>query len=149
MRDLNDPCLGCRIAEGAERPAGGVVARTDHFLVHGLAGPCAIPGWMVVTSVRHLRGWYDLEEAEAAALGALASRVMRIQRRILQAEHVYAFAIGDALLHFHLHLVPRYAGTPPRLRGRGAFDATPADALSAPILEEAAERIRAAFARIG
>lgn len=28
------------------------------------------------------------------------------------AEHVYAAVIGDGIEHFHLHLIPRYPGTP-------------------------------------
>jgi diadenosine tetraphosphate (Ap4A) HIT family hydrolase len=70
---------------------------------------------------------------------------MRAQREALGAEHVYAFAIGDALLHFHLHLVPRYADTPERLRGRKAFDGVPQDARPASEVEEAAAALSRAL----
>jgi diadenosine tetraphosphate (Ap4A) HIT family hydrolase len=81
----------------------------------------------VLTSERHARAWYDLDGAELAALGPLAARVMAAQRAVLGAEHVYAFAIGDVLRHFHLHLVPRHADTPERLRGRRCFEGRPED----------------------
>jgi diadenosine tetraphosphate (Ap4A) HIT family hydrolase len=99
----------------------------------------------VLTSERHARAFYDLEAAELAALGPLAARVMRAQRAALGAEHVYAFAIGDVLRHFHLHLVPRYADTPERLRGRRCFEATPADLLPAEEIEAAARAVAAAL----
>ena len=149
MTDLDDPCLACRIVAGEARTAGGVVLRADGFTVHALAGPAPIAGWLVVTSDRHARAVYDLEDDEAAALGRLAARVMRAQRSALGAEHVYAFAIGDALLHAHLHLVPRYAGTPARLRGRGAFDFAATEVLGEEELRAAAERVGAALASAG
>jgi diadenosine tetraphosphate (Ap4A) HIT family hydrolase len=71
---------------------------------------------------------------------------MRAQLAALGAEHVYAFAIGDVLHHFHLHLVPRFADTPQRLRGRGAFDARPEDALPSWRIVAAAEAVRRALA---
>ena len=70
---------------------------------------------------------------------------MRAQREALGAEHVYAFAIGDVLRHFHLHLVPRYADTPERLRGRRCFEGTSSDALAEAELAAAARRVAAAL----
>ncbi|HEX9290965.1 MAG TPA: HIT family protein [Anaeromyxobacteraceae bacterium] len=146
MADLNHPCLACRIVAGEVRPAGGIVWRGDGLTVHGLADPCPIPGWLVLTSDRHARALDDLEPGELAALGPAAARVMRAQRAALGAEHVYAFAIGDALHHFHLHLVPRFADTPVRLRGRGCFDARAEDALPGWRIVAAAEAVRRAVA---
>jgi len=143
--DANTSCLACRIVAGEARPAGGIVWRGDGLTVHAFADPCPIPGWLVVTSDRHARALYDLAPAELAAVGPLAARVMNAQRSALGAEHVYALALGDVLLHFHLHLVPRFADTPPRLRGRGAFDARPEDALPAWRLVAAAEAVRRAL----
>lgn len=138
-------CTGCEIAGGASGPPGGVLRRKAGFALHALAGPSPLRGWVVLTSERHARAWYDLPEAEAAALGPLAARVMRAQRAALGAEHVYAFAIGDVLRHFHLHLVPRYADTPDRLRGRGCFEARPEDLLPEPELIAAARAVARAL----
>ena len=55
--------------------------------------------------------------------------MLRAQRSALGAEHGYALALGDVLHHMHLPLIPRYATTPLRLRGRGAWDATPEEML--------------------
>ncbi len=146
MADAPASCLACRIVAGEHRPVGGVVLREGGLTVHAAADPSPLAGWLVVTSDRHARALYDLDDAEAAAVGRVAARVMRAQRAALGAEHVYAFAIGDVLRHFHLHLVPRFADTPQRLRGRGCFDARPDDALPSWRVVAATESVRRALA---
>jgi diadenosine tetraphosphate (Ap4A) HIT family hydrolase len=125
---------------------GGLLWRDGGFALHVLADPTPIPGWLVLTSERHARAWYDLEPAELSALGGAAARVMAAQRAALGAEHVYAFAIGDVLHHFHLHLVPRYPGTPERLRGRRCFEGSPEDAIGEAEVERAARAVAAHLA---
>jgi diadenosine tetraphosphate (Ap4A) HIT family hydrolase len=135
-----DPCPACAIARGDRPPPAGILLRESGFALHVLADPTPIRGWLVLTSERHARAWYDLGGEELSALGPLAARVMAAQRSALGAEHVYAFAIGDVLRHFHLHLVPRFADTPERLRGRRCFEGGAGDAVAE------AEVIRAARA---
>ncbi|MBZ4420320.1 HIT family protein [Myxococcus sp. RHSTA-1-4] len=147
MSDVNDPCLGCAIVRGDTRPVGGVLARAPGLVLHGVASPSPVPGWVVISSERHARAWYDLDTDAARELGPFTARVMRAQREVLGAEHAYAFAIGDVLRHFHLHLVPRFPDTPQRLWGRAAFDATPADHRPAEELEAAARALAAALSR--
>jgi histidine triad (HIT) family protein len=118
-------CVGCEIVAGRQTTPGGFVHQTEHFVVHALAGASPIAGWMVLTSRVHARGIYDLPDEALSAIGPLAARVMKEQKKALGAEHVYAMAIGDALLHSHLHLIPRYLDTAAQLRGCGAFRASP------------------------
>ena len=120
-------CPACEIVLGRRPVPGGVVWRGDGLVLHALDGPSPLPGWLVLTAARHCRALHDLDDRATAALGLVARRVAQAQRQVLGAEHVYAFAIGDVLHHFHLHLVPRYAATPARLRGRACFDGAPAD----------------------
>jgi histidine triad (HIT) family protein len=145
MSDVNDPCLGCAIVSGATRPVGGVIARAPGLVLHGVAAPSPVRGWVVISSERHVRGLYDLDDATARELGSLAARVMQAQREVLGAEHAYAFAIGDVLRHFHLHLVPRFADTPQRLWGRAVFEASAAEHLPAEQLEASAQALAAAL----
>jgi diadenosine tetraphosphate (Ap4A) HIT family hydrolase len=140
-------CLACEIVAGSRALPGGILWRGEGLVLHALADPTPLPGWLVLTSERHARAWYDLESAELAALGPAAARVMAAQRVALHAEHVYAFAIGDVLQHFHLHLVPRYAGTPERLRGRRCFEGTPGDMIPAEDVERAALAVARELAR--
>lgn len=139
-------CPACVLLRGGGGAPGGVVHRASGFALHALADASPLRGWVVLTSERHVRAWYDLAPEEAAALGPLARRVMQTQRAVLGAEHVYAFAIGDVLHHFHLHLVPRFADTPERLRGRRCFEAGPGDALPEAELAAAARAIARALA---
>jgi histidine triad (HIT) family protein len=143
------PCAACELLAGRRSVPGGLVWRGGGLALHALDGPCPIPGWLVLTAERHCRALHDLDAEAAAQLGPIAQRVAAAQREVLGAEHVYAFALGDVLHHFHLHLVPRYAATPQRLRGRGAFDATPADALPATELAAAARLVGEALGAPG
>jgi len=146
MADRDAACIACRIARDEHRPPGGIIRREDGFVLHALADPTPIAGWLVLTSERHARAWPDLLPGELSALGGAAARAMRAQGRALGAEHVYAFAVGDLLHHFHLHLVPRTAATPQRLRGRHCFDARPEDALPSWQVVAAVEAVRRALA---
>ncbi len=131
-------CIACDIVRGARRTPGGILRREGGFVLHAVADASPLRGWVVLTSERHARAWPDLDAGALAALGPLAARAMAAQRTALGAEHVYAFSIGDAVRHFHLHLVPRYADTPERLRGRRCFEGTPEDMLPEAELERAA-----------
>ena len=122
-----------------------VLARKHGFILHAIAQPTPVKGWLVITSERHARAWYDLTPEESAALGPFTREVMRTQLSALHAEHVYAFAIGDVLQHFHLHLVPRFASTPSQHRGRAVFDAPASDGISAAEVEAAALAVKGAL----
>ncbi len=138
-------CTECELLRGARPIPGGILHRECGLVLHVLADPSPLRGWLVLASARHARAWYDLDPAALAALGPLAARVMAAQRAVLGAEHVYAFAIGDVLRHFHLHLVPRFPDTPERLRGRRCFEAHPEDALPEAELVAAARAVAAAL----
>jgi diadenosine tetraphosphate (Ap4A) HIT family hydrolase len=141
------PCTACDLLAGRREVPGGILWRGAGFALHALADPTPLPGWLVLTSERHVRGWYDLAPAELPALGLITALVMQAQRRALGAEHVYAFAIGDVLHHFHLHLVPRYVGTPERLRGRRCFEGLPGDAIPEAEVVGAARAVAEALSR--
>lgn len=138
-------CLACELVSGVKQVPGGVLLRKDGFILHAVAQATPVRGWLVLTSERHARAWYELTPGESAAVGALAREVMRAQLAVLGAEHVYAFAIGDVLQHFHLHLVPRFAQTPQRFRGRGVFDVKPEDGVPDDEVAAAARAVGAAF----
>ncbi len=124
-----ESCILCDVVRGVRPTPGGILHREAGLVLHATADPSPLRGWVVLTSERHVRAWPDLDPAALAALGPLAARAMAAQRTALGAEHAYAFSIGDAVRHFHLHLVPRYADTPERLRGRRCFEGRPGDAL--------------------
>lgn len=105
--------MGCYVCEKHE--SGGGVIAGDELVVVGHVLPDApgtdgrvYLGHLVVEPRRHVPGLADLTGDEAAALGWWAARAAKA----LRAEHVYSSVVGHRIDHLHLHLVPRYAGTP-------------------------------------
>jgi len=114
-------CFVCRKhrARGPLLP-GGPVAEDDLVLVSHLAvpdaggreGSAAYLGHLFVEPLRHAAGLADLADVEAERMGRWAARASRALRDVAGAEHVYAAVVGDGVPHLHLHLLPRYPGTP-------------------------------------
>jgi diadenosine tetraphosphate (Ap4A) HIT family hydrolase len=69
-------------------------------------------GHLFVEPWRHAPGLADLTSAEARSIGLWCSLASRALRDVAGAEHVYAAVIGDGVPHLHVHLMPRYPGTP-------------------------------------
>jgi histidine triad (HIT) family protein len=68
-------------------------------------------GYLLVTSRRHVPGFADLSDEESAEVGQWISRLSRALRT-LGAERVYLAVVGHAVPHLHVHLIPRWPGTP-------------------------------------
>jgi diadenosine tetraphosphate (Ap4A) HIT family hydrolase len=103
--------VACYICD--KHQAGDGVIAADDLMVLGhvlpdLAGGPVYLGHLVVEPRRHVQGLADLTSGEAAALGRWAAAAAHA----LQAEHVYSSIVGHRIDHLHLHLVPRYPGTP-------------------------------------
>src|SRR5687768_11628022 len=69
-------------------------------------------GYLMVEPIRHVTGWGLLSDDEAEAIGRMLNRVASALRERLGADHVYTFVFGDNVAHLHVHVVPRYPGTP-------------------------------------
>jgi len=118
--DASEECFVCRKhwEQGPLLP-GGPVAEDDLVVVSHLSpeapdgdgGPVYL-GHLLVEPKRHAPGLEDLTDPEARAVGLWSSRSSRALREVARAEHVYAAVIGDGTPHLHVHLVPRYPGTP-------------------------------------
>ena len=89
-----------------------VLAAEEHVVVTHLPGEDVYLGYLFVEARRHVRELGDLSEEEAAAVGRAAARWSRALQAVTGAEHVYSAVIGHGVDHFHLHLIPRYPGTP-------------------------------------
>jgi diadenosine tetraphosphate (Ap4A) HIT family hydrolase len=68
-------------------------------------------GYLMLTPRRHVAGFADLTEEESAAVGKCISRLSRALKT-LGAERVYLAVVGNGVPHLHIHLVPRWPGTP-------------------------------------
>ena len=114
-------CFVCRKhRDRGELMPGGPVAEDDLALIThivtgqamGRDGTTAYLGHLFVEPRRHAPGLPDLTGAEARSIGWWSARASRALRDVAGAEHVYSAVIGDAVPHLHVHLMPRYPGTP-------------------------------------
>lgn len=85
---------------------------------------------------------FDLDPAMAAAVIQAGQKVARAVKQAFGADGIMLVqyngaAAGQTVFHFHLHVVPRYAGQPLRSHGRSMADGS--------LLQEHAQRIRAAL----
>jgi histidine triad (HIT) family protein len=114
-------CFVCRKhrEQGALLPGGAVgqdeLAVVSHVVtpdVLGGQGTTAYLGHLFVEPRRHLPGLADLADDEARTVGLWCARASRALREVAGAEHVYAAVFGDTVPHLHVHLLPRFPGTP-------------------------------------
>ncbi|MBP3965624.1 HIT family protein [Paenibacillus lignilyticus] len=113
-------CFICRKHRGDVRSVGSTIYEDGHVHVGhiGFRGEeqTAYLGYVMVELKRHTPGLGDLSVQEAAAVGVIVNEVSRALKDVLRAEHIYSFVQGDGVPHFHMHLIPRYAGTPDHYR---------------------------------
>lgn len=111
-----DDCFICRKHRGAIPLPGGAIYEDDLFFVcHAYLPDKPEPvylGWVVIELKRHVPELADLTDEESVLLGSLMNRLARALMALPNVEHVYSFLYGDGIPHFHLHLFPRYTGTP-------------------------------------
>jgi diadenosine tetraphosphate (Ap4A) HIT family hydrolase len=109
------PCFICDKHRQGEDAQGGVLWEDDLVYaghIHALGVTHVYSGYLMVEPKRHVRGLADLTDEEASRIGILVSRLARVLVEAEHAEHVYSFVYGDAVPHLHVHVAPRYAGTP-------------------------------------
>ena len=145
-------CFICAKHRDIEAIPGGQIAGDQHCAVSHL--PLVTPngvaesvylGHLIVEPRRHLAELGALTPAEASSFGqlmALASAGLQIATG---AEHVYATVIGHGVEHLPLHLIPRYAGTPPEFWWKRVDEWPDAPRGHAAEIAELARRIRAAM----
>ncbi len=108
-------CFICRKHRGEIVIPGGAIYEDElvyagHVLLSD--DQPAYLGYLFAESKRHVPGLAELTDDEAQALGLLVARLSRALKASEGGEHIYAFVLGDAVPHIHIHVVPRYPGTP-------------------------------------
>jgi histidine triad (HIT) family protein len=87
-----------------------------------------------------------MTEEEAASFGKIMQKVSQALKECEGAEHIYAFIAGDAVPHLHMHIVPRYPGTPTEYWGASrVLDWEEAPKGGAEAIEQVCNRIRTFF----
>jgi histidine triad (HIT) family protein len=108
-------CLVCGEVGGDIPVPGGPLEQSEQVCV--FHSPIVEPatdvfaGYLFVAPRRHAPGFADLTDAEAVSMGRALTRWSRALERA-GAEQVYVLQIGHRVRHLHVHLVPRWPGTP-------------------------------------
>lgn len=122
---MAEDCIFCRIVAG-EIPAQ-VVEQDEATLTFMDIAP-ATRGHALVIPKRHATDLWEIESDQLAAVAAAAQRqALRVRER-LAADGVNLInscraAAWQTVFHFHIHVIPRYAGDPLRL----PWEPTPGD----------------------
>lgn len=103
-------CIFCKIANG-EIPSK-TVYENEHFRVILDLGP-ATKGHALLIPKEHAENLYELPEETAAQVLPVAKKVAAVMRQKLQCDGLNLVqnngeAAGQTVMHFHLHMIPRY-----------------------------------------
>ena len=142
-------CFICDKHRLGDQAQGGVIYQDDLVYVghaHAIDGPTAYRGYLMVEPLRHVSGLGQLTDDEAARLGVMVNRVAAALRSLEGAEHVYSFVFGDNVDHLHIHLAPRYPGTPPEYRGPRLREWPQAPVVDVDEMTRVCDRLRQALA---
>ena len=110
-------CIFCKIVAG-EIPAQ-VLEQDEHTLTFMDIAP-ATRGHALVIPKRHATDLWEIEPAELSAVTEAAQRQSLRVRDRLGADGVNLInscrpAAWQTVFHFHMHVIPRYAGDPLKL----------------------------------
>ena len=148
---MSRSCLVCSEVSG-EVPVPGGHLHADEYLVV-FHSPVIEPatdvylGYLFVSPRRHAPGFADLADDEAAAVGIALARWSRALEA-MGAEHVYVVRAGHVWPHLHVHLVPRWPGTPADISWVHVDDWSGARRVDIAGAAEAAQTLRALDARL-
>jgi diadenosine tetraphosphate (Ap4A) HIT family hydrolase len=136
-------CLVCGEVFGDVELPGGLLYDDAHaigFHIPPLEGSRPYLGHLMVVTRRHVDHLGDLTEDEAASV-ARAARSLAAALRAEGVDRVHLAVIGTGVPHFHLHLFPRYPGTPPDAEWTSLDDLPDAPHGDAAEIEELAARL--------
>ena len=109
---MKDDCIFCKIATG--KIPSATVYEDSHFRVILDINP-ATKGHCLIIPKEHFDNIYDLDGETAGKLFSLATCIARAMRDALGCDGMNIVQnngeiSGQTVLHFHLHLIPRYEG---------------------------------------
>lgn len=143
----NIGCLTCRFNREEIPGPGGIIYQDDLWQLQHV-DPIALVGWLILKPLRHVESFTELTPKEAATFGPLTRRITRAMTGVLNPIKIYMslYAEAEGFAHVHIHLIPRYADTPPERRGPGIFEYLRESKTSGQNLHAVADAERAASA---
>ncbi|MCK4244826.1 MAG: HIT domain-containing protein [Candidatus Omnitrophica bacterium] len=105
-----DKCIFCQIA--SHHIPADVISESDDVMAFADINP-ATKGHILVIPKSHTTNLFDIDEALFIKVLQLAKRIVRIMPEALGCSGVNLFhSAGESawqeVMHFHLHIVPRY-----------------------------------------
>jgi len=109
---MKNDCLFCGIIHG-EMPAYKIYEDERFFVMLDRFPKCL--GHVLILPKKHAPHLYTLPEEEAQALMPLAQKIAAALHKVLGFDGLNLVqnngeAAGQQVMHFHLHLIPRYEG---------------------------------------
>jgi diadenosine tetraphosphate (Ap4A) HIT family hydrolase len=101
-------CMACELANGSRPLPGGLIHRTEFWLVEHCIGPLGL-GTLIVKPERHVTAVANLSEGEASELGPLLRRASMVAHNLVVANQVYNCLwshAGGAPAHIHYVVQP-------------------------------------------
>ncbi len=110
MRD--DNCIFCKIAAG-DIPSKTIYEDEMFRVIMDLGA--ASKGHALILPKEHYANLLELEENTAAKVLPLAGKIAKAMKKALDCdglnlEQKNGEAAGQTVMHFHLHMIPRYKG---------------------------------------
>ena len=111
---MRDDCIFCKIANG-EIPSATLYEDEDFRVILDL-GP-ASKGHALILPKEHYTDLCELDDAVAAKVLPLAGKMGRAMKKALHFDGFNLVqnngeAAGQTVMHFHMHMIPRYANGP-------------------------------------
>lgn len=100
-------CLTCDIITGKVVPVGGIIYQDDYVVLHHCID-INIAGYLIISPVRHVEEYSELNETEIFKIGIIMKAVAAILREADCVEKIYLANFGEETQHFHMHIFPRY-----------------------------------------
>ena len=109
---IKDDCIFCKLANG-EIPTNGIYEDDDFKVI--LDAQPASKGHALILPKAHAANLFELEEDTAKKVLPLAAKIGSHMKEVLQCDGLNVIqnngeVAGQTVFHFHMHLIPRYAG---------------------------------------
>lgn len=147
---------GCRTCElvtcrdKREAPLWDDIHRTPHWdVVHNYE--TTLPGWLVLTTRRHIASLAELSVGESTELGPLIQQTSVALKAAVGCAKTYVIQLAEHPLHqhVHFHVIPRMHDIPADRMGMNVFNYSPAknnqNSLTGMQMNEIAQKVRGAL----